>query len=140
MTIKAYTLPSNTSSRKAVKFLEDNGIKFVEQRMTDTPLTKEQLIEMLAMTDGGVEDVLSTRSKEYKLLTEEGVDFEDIRLSELAYIIERYPRIMRAPIVVGKGKVMAGYVADEIGTFIDKSVRKAQINSILKRELEGYLA
>ena len=124
MPVKLYTLPSNRSCRKAVEFFIGKNVDFVEQKMTQEPLSRDQLFEMLMYTENGVEDILSTRSKDYERLSKEGIDFEDLSLTEFHNLIVEYPRMLRSPIIVAKNTTLIGYNEDEISIFDDRSVKK----------------
>ena len=124
MSVKLYTLPSNRSCRKAVEFFIEKNVDFVEQKMTQEPLSRDQLFEMLMYTENGVEDILSTRSKDYERLSKEGIDFEDLSLTEFHNLIVEYPRMLRSPIIVAKNTTLIGYNEDEISIFDDRSVKK----------------
>jgi len=97
--------------------------------MITNPLTWEQLFEILLHTENGVDDILSTKSNDYVSLKEQGVDFEEITLTELHKLVEQYPKLIRSPITVTNGMTMVGYMEDEITTLMD---RKAKKESYLK--------
>lgn len=133
MTVKIYTLSSSTSSRRAVEFLTENNIQFEEQRMTIDPMTKEQMMEVLEKTYGGLDDILSERSKCYKMLCKKGINFDNISLSRISELIVEYPRLLKAPIILDNNKVNVGYNDEEIRSFIPKSERKRQMNELLSK-------
>lgn len=131
MTIKLYTLPSSTSSRKVKAFLIDNNIAFTEQNMVQDPLTWEQLFEILMCTENGVEDILSTRSKDYEALTRKGVDFDKLKLTELYNVVKNHPKLLKCPIMVSKGTTMVGYNDEEISMLINRDGKKKAFLEVL---------
>lgn len=131
MTVKLYVLPSSSSSRKAKKFLEDNNIPFTLQSMINEPLSKEQLFEILAYTENGVDDILSERSKEYNVLKKQGVVFDELSMSELYDLIRERPTLLKAPIMVSKNITVIGYNEEEISVLIPRSERKRALNQLL---------
>ena len=133
MTVKLYSIASSGSSRKAVKYLLDNNIKFVEKRMDRETLSWEQLFEILMNTENGVEDILSTRSNDYKELTKDGIDFEELSLTELYYIVSKHPKILKAPIMVAKGVTLVGYNDEEIETLNNRNDKKKAYFEVLNR-------
>ena len=126
-----YYLSSNDSFRKVKAYLNENGVSFTTHPMITNPLTKEQLFEILKYTENGVEDILSTRSKDYLNLIEQGIDFEEVSLTELHELVEKHPKLLRSPITMGKGIAMIGYVEDEITTLMDRKVRKESYLRVL---------
>ena len=130
MTVKLYSLTSCASTRKVRKFLVTNNISHEEFKMESEPLSWEQLFDILMYTENGVEDILSTRSKGYAELVEEGIDFEELSLTELHYIIKRYPRILKTPIVVAKETTLVGYKEEDIEMLLGN--RKVKVESYLK--------
>jgi regulatory protein spx len=110
--ITLYELPSNTSSRKAKARLIEFGVPFTLQNMHQTRLTFEQLKEILSYTENGVEDIIAN-GKEVKMLKEEGVDFEEITLSEFYHYVKRFPKLIKAPIAIGNHRMAVGY-SDEL--------------------------
>lgn len=141
MTVKLYTLPSNTSSRKAKAFLNDNNITFVEQNMFQNPLSWEQLFEILMNTENGVEDILSVKSKSYETLSKQGVDFDELTLTELYKMIVDHPKLLKCPIMVSRGTTMVGYNDEEISMLINREGKKKAFLEVLDtiRLVEGNI-
>lgn len=137
MTIKLYTLPSSTSSRKVKSFLQDNNLEFTEQNMYQNPLSWEQLFEILMNTENGVEDILATRSKSYEALSSQGIDFDELTLTELYSVVADHPKLLKCPIMVGKGITMVGYNDEEISMLINRDgKRKAYLDVLDMIRLE----
>lgn len=119
--IKLYTSASCTSCRKAKAWLRENGLAFEERNIMSNPLTKDEIKEILTMTEIGTDEIISTRSKVYEKLD---VDFDELSLSELVDIIEKYPSLLRRPLVFDETKFQVGYNEDEIHQFIPREVRR----------------
>lgn len=124
MTVKLYILPSSTSSRKTKAFLEENEVEYIEQNMMYNSLSWEQLFEILRHTENGVEDILSTRSKDYMTLTAQGVNFDELSLTELHRVIEGHPKLLKAPIIVAKGETLVGYNEEMISMLGNRKAKK----------------
>ncbi|WP_285695625.1 Spx/MgsR family RNA polymerase-binding regulatory protein, partial [Enterococcus hirae] len=73
--IKVYTSPSCTSCRKARAWLQENRLDFEEKNIFAEPISENEIREILAATNGGVEDIISTRSKIYEKLA---IDFNEL--------------------------------------------------------------
>lgn len=119
--IKLYSSASCTSCRKAKAWLKENGLEFEERNIMSDPLTKDEIIEILSMTETGTDEIISTRSKVYEKLD---VDFNDLSLNELVDIIEEHPSLLRRPLVFDETKFQVGYNEDEIHQFIPREVRR----------------
>lgn len=133
MSVKLYYVSSSASSRKARKYLVDNNIEFTEQSMILDPLSWEQLFEILRNTENGVEDILSLRSKDYEVLTKQGMNFEELTLTELHKVIEEHPRLLRAPIMTKKNVTLVGYNDEEIETLNNRKDKKKAYYEVLNR-------
>lgn len=119
--IKLYTSASCTSCRKAKAWLKDHGLEFEERNIMAEPLTTEEILEILSLTEIGTDEIISTRSKVYEKL---GIDFDELSLSELVNIIEEYPSLLRRPLIFDETKFQVGYNEDEIHQFIPREVRR----------------
>lgn len=133
MTIKLYTLNHSTSSKKARGFLESKGLIFVEQSMSKESLSWEQLFEILMHTENGVEDILSLRSVDYRELVEQGIDFDELTLTELHYVVQRYPKLLRVPIIVTSNMTMVGYNNEKIQMLSSRGEKKKSFLEMLDR-------
>ena len=64
--VEIYTSPSCSSCRKAKKWLDEYGIKYIEKNLFVTKITREDIKQILEKTENGFEDIISTRSKAFK--------------------------------------------------------------------------
>lgn len=119
--IKLYTSASCTSCRKAKAWLASNGLDFEERNIMSDPLTKDEITEILSLTETGTDEIISTRSKVYEKLD---VDFDDLTISELVDVIEANPSLLRRPLIFDETKFQVGYNEDEIHQFIPREVRR----------------
>lgn len=133
MSVTLYTLPSSSSSRKAKKFLEDNNISFTVQNMYQEPLSREQLYEILAHTENGVDDIISERSKEYEILKEQGIVFDELSLTGLYKLIRERPKLLKAPIMVKNKLTLVGYNIEEIHMLLNREDKKREFQNVLSR-------
>lgn len=128
--IKLYSR-KNESTRKMRKFMEENNVGYIEKSIDDEVLTWEELIEILEYTEKGVEDILATRSLDYKYLKNKGVDFEEMKLSEFYKVITDYPKLLKTPIVTGKHTVIIGYNEEETSVLMSRENRKIELEKLL---------
>lgn len=118
--VTLYVTPSCTSCRKAKKWFEENDIAFVERNIMSEPLTRDEIKEILRLTDNGTEEIISTRSKVYNQLN---IDVEKLSLQKLLALIEEHPGILKRPIMLDDKRLQVGYNEDEIRSFLPRSVR-----------------
>ncbi|MGO2698081.1 MAG: transcriptional regulator Spx [Enterococcus faecalis] len=119
--IKLYTSPSCTSCRKAKSWLIEQELPFEERNIFSSPLNKEEIKEILCLTETGTEEIISTRSKVYEKLN---VDFDELSFNELIELIEKHPTLLRRPIILDERHLQVGYNQDDIHQFIPREVRR----------------
>lgn len=66
--MKLYQYPNCSTCRKAVKFLQQNGVEFESIVITDAPPSKEELATMLDSYDGEVKKLFNTSGMQYREL------------------------------------------------------------------------
>lgn len=119
--ISLYTTPSCTSCRKARAWLTENELPFKERNIFSDPLNSDELMEILSLTKNGTEDIISTRSKVYQKLD---IDLEEFKLEELLSLIEKYPNLLKRPIILDENKLQVGYNEEDIRKFVPRNLRK----------------
>ncbi|OTO77427.1 hypothetical protein A5865_001303 [Enterococcus sp. 12E11_DIV0728] len=110
-----YTSHSSTSSRKAIQWFKDEGIPFREIRVTKDGVTRQQLIELLQLSDNGLEDLLKKK-----------IDIEmvnELSLSEAIKLIVKKPDMLRAPIICNGKSILIGFHEEAIRMFIPREYR-----------------
>jgi Spx/MgsR family transcriptional regulator len=106
-----YSYPSCTSCRKTKKWLISNRVNFNERHMfKDTP-SKKELLQILALTTEGLDELLAKRGETYKKL---GVDVEDLPLSEVIQLVIEEPKLLRRPILTDGKKLIVGFNPDAL--------------------------
>lgn len=119
--IKLYTSPSCTSCRKAKSWLIEQELPFEERNIFSRPLNKEEIKEILCLTETGTDEIISTRSKVYEKLN---IDFDELSFNELVELIEKHPTLLRRPIILDERHLQVGYNQDDIHQFIPREVRR----------------
>lgn len=122
--ITIFTTPSCTSCRKAKKWLTEHGLEFEERNLFHDELHMNELQKILGLTEEGVEEIISDRSRIYEKLS---LDFEDLKLAELLSLLQENPTLLRRPIMVDDKRMRIGYNADEIRCFLPREVRRAEL-------------
>lgn len=124
MTVTIYTQTSCTSSKKALQWLEENEIPYMEKRITSDPLTLAEFKQVLSMTEDGTDEIISTNSKDYKNLN---CDINQLSIQELYSIIKDHPKMLRSPILIDDKRLQVGYNEMDIRRFIPRKVRAYEL-------------
>lgn len=122
--VTLYVTPSCTSCRKARAWLEEHGIPFEERNIFTEPITRDELKNILRMTEEGTEDIVSTRSKAYSNLY---VKISELPLNQFYSLIQENPGLLRRPIIIDDKRLQIGYNDDEIRRFLPREVRAREL-------------
>ena len=118
--ITLFLSPSCTSCRKAKAWLEKHKVPFVEHNIMTSPLTRKELQHILSLTPS-------------KIFQKLNIDVESISVSELLYLIEQYPSLLRRPIIIDAKRMQIGFNEDEIRAFLPRSYRKQELKEARMR-------
>jgi regulatory protein spx len=130
--IRVYWLSASQSSRKAVAHLQAVGQEFEVRNMIREPLTFEELKDILSYTENGVDDIVAKTGKVYKELVQLGVDIEDMSLSRFHQIVKCNPRIIKGPLIIGKGIMHIGYNEEGFSEFYPRGKKLREYLSKLE--------
>lgn len=126
-----YTSPSCSSCRKVKKWFEEQQIPYEERNIFSSTLNPDELKSMLAKSENGTEDIISTRSK---IIKEENIDLDDMSINQLIEFIRKNPSILKRPIIVDDRRIQVGYNEEEIRTFIPVSKRISQAKQFIEEQ------
>ncbi|MBO1306058.1 transcriptional regulator Spx [Enterococcus sp. 669A] len=118
--IRLYISPSCTSCRKAKAWLKNAGLEFQERNIFSEPLTRNEIKEILLLTETGTEEIISTRSKVYEKLD---IDLDDLSFNELVTLLAENPGMLRRPIMIDSKRLQVGYNEEDIHQFIPRKIR-----------------
>lgn len=121
--IKVYYSPSCSSCRKVRKWFDDQHIPYEGKDIFSNKLTKNDLLEIISKCENGTDDVISPRSK---IVLEQHINFDDMKVSELIDFVLDNPSILRRPIIVDDRRVQVGYSPEEIEVFIPRARKLAE--------------
>lgn len=122
--INLYVSSSCTSCRKARAWLKKHDIPFKERNIFSEPLTKEDIVNILRLTENGTEEIISTRSKAFQELH---VNLDDLSIDQLLDLVEKNPSLLRRPIIMDDRRFQVGYNDDEIRRFLPRKVRRLEL-------------
>ena len=100
---------------------------FEEQNIYHEPLTKEEIKEILMLTDEGTEEIISYRSEAYKNLE---VDFDELSMRELLDLFIQEPSLIRRPIIMDDRRLQIGFNDEEIRMFLPREIREVGLLEI----------
>ena len=133
--VTLFLSPSCTSCRKARTWLRNHDVGFQEHNIITSPLSREELMSILAFTENGTEDIISTRSKVFQKLD---VDVNELSVSNLIDLISKNPGLLRRPIILDNKRMQIGFNEDEIRAFLPRDYRKQELRqATIKAEIEG---
>lgn len=129
--IQLYTSPSCASCRKVKKYFQRYNIPFKEKNIFNNKISKEDIFKMLANSENGFEDIISTRSKIFK---EMNLDIDSMKMGELITFIVENPSILKRPIILTDYEIQVGYNDDDITLFLPPELREMDCLNCSKRE------
>lgn len=125
--LNLYTSPSCTSCRKAKAWLKEYDISFKERNIFANPLNKEEIMQVLRMTENGTEEIISTRSRTFQNLK---INLDDLSIDQLIDLVEKNPSLLRRPVIMDDRRLQVGYNEDEIRRFLPRKVRRLELEEI----------
>lgn len=124
--IQIYTTPSCASCRKAKKWFDQYNIPYSEKNIFSIKLSKEDIFKMLANSENGFEDIISTRSKIFR---EKKLEPDLMSVQALVSFIIEYPSVLKRPIIINENELQVGYNNEDITIFLPKELRNSEIFS-----------
>lgn len=138
MTLKVYTKNSCASSRKVVAKLKELGIEFKEQKVNHEFLDYDNFLDVLSLTDNGVDDIITTKAIAYGELVKNGVDIEELSITELYELLKNNTSVFRTPLIHNDKKMMTGYNDSDIRMFLSKEQRILERSKMLELSNKEY--
>ncbi len=132
--IQIYTTPSCASCRKAKKWFDQYKIPYSEKNIFSIKLSQEDIFRMLANSENGFEDIISTRSKIFK---EKKLDPDNMSVKELVAFIIEYPSVLKRPIIINENELQVGYNNEDITIFLPKELRNIEAFNDFDHDAEG---
>lgn len=129
--IQIYTTPSCASCRKAKKWFDQYKIPYSEKNIFSIKLSREDIYRMLANSENGFEDIISTRSKVFK---EKKLEPDNMTVQELVEFIIDNPSVLKRPIIINENELQVGYNNEDITIFLPKELRNRECFSCFDKE------
>lgn len=84
-------------------------------------------MQVLRMTENGIEEIISTRSRTFQNLK---INLDDLSIDQLIDLVEKNPSLLRRPIIMDDRRLQVGYNEDEIRRFLPRKVRRLELEEI----------
>ena len=112
--IDIYGIKNCDSTRKAVKFLKDSGIKYTFHDYRETPVDKKQ-IEKWIESGATIKQLFNTRGTTYRNLK-----LKDLKLDDNGKLewMAKENMLIKRPVVVNGNKIAIGYKEEELTNLI----------------------
>lgn len=123
--VTIYYSPSCSSCRKVMKWFDEQNLEYRKKDIFSGTLTKEDIMDIITKSENGTDDIISPRSK---IVKENNIDFDEMKLSELIDFIMKNPSILRRPIIVDDRRIQVGYNSEDITTFIPYARHLAEMS------------
>lgn len=111
MTITLYHNPRCTKSREALALLESKGVKTHIIEYLKTPLTAQEIRDLLDKLGLFAQDIIRTNEPEYKDLGLFNARYTEEGLIEL---LAKYPKLIQRPIAVNGNRAVIARPAEKL--------------------------
>lgn len=112
MSLKVYLYNNCGTCRKAVKFLEANGIHFISVPIRETPPTKAELERMLEIHGGNLRKLFNTSGQDYKRLNLKAT-LARLSTADAIELLQTNGNLVRRPFVVSATGGVVGFNEEE---------------------------
>lgn len=116
---------SCNSSKKAISWLEQYGVKLEKKRMSQ--LTPEILIKILSLSDNGFDAVIKRPGRIGHINRKTYALLESMNMGEAIYYLLENLDLLQSPLVLEEDKLMIGFNEDEIRKFLPKRYRRLKV-------------
>lgn len=118
--ITVYYRKTCTSSRSAIKWLDEHNIEY--QLCKIEKISKEDILYSLSMSENGIDDIVKLQG--HASTQKKIVDIYNMTLSKAIDFLKVHTEVLKTPIIISKNKLLIGYHETEIRQFISRSHRQ----------------
>ena len=112
--IVLYSVSSCRYCNKARRFLEENGIAYIEKDILSRKLSQQEIAYLIRRTLNGTDDIILRNSKPFR---DDNLSVDEMHLSELVSYIIRHPSILKRPILIDNRHLQVGYDPEQLSVF-----------------------
>jgi Spx/MgsR family transcriptional regulator len=118
--IKIYQYEKCDSCRKAIKLLDQNGVKYEKISISETPPTKKELEQMLEYVDGDIRKLFNTSGQVYR---EMGLSdkIRSMTHADCFKILTSNGMLVKRPFILTSKSGMVGYNEETLGKIISRA-------------------
>lgn len=117
--ITVYYKKSCTSSKKAIKWLDNHNIKY--NKCIISKISQKDLIHVLSLTDNGLESIVKTQGQ--SKIKKKIASLYELTFNGALDYLKSNSEILRTPIIFSDKKLLIGYHDVEIRQFISKKLK-----------------
>lgn len=120
MLIRLYSRPNCLSCIEVKNWLEIHGLPYFEKDIDQDYLTKDEIKEILMLTESGIEEIVSYKSSVYKKLEDQ---IGKLSMDESLNLLIKEPKLIRRPIIIDDLRLQIGYNEEAIRVFLPRKIR-----------------
>ena len=110
--MKIYQYPKCSTCRKALKFLDQKGVRYSSVDITEKPPTKKELKQMLQHYDGDLRRLFNTSGqlyREFKIKDK----LADMTTTDAVNLLAQHGKLIKRPFVVHSRFGLVGFKEEE---------------------------
>lgn len=123
LNITIYTINSAEGEKVAEKLAKYDLIATIKHIVRDR-FTFTEFKALLALTDDGLDDLLTQRGSTIDFLTEQGIELDDLTLREAYNVILQNPKLLKTTILTDWNRIAYGLNGAKM--FLPRHVRKQE--------------
>ncbi|ABY46666.1 ArsC/Spx/MgsR family protein [Bacillus mycoides] len=123
LNITIYTINSAEGERVAEK-LAKYDLMVTNKHIVRDRFTFTEFKALLALTDNGLDDLLTQRGSTIDFLTEQGIDLDDLTLREAYNVILQNPKLLKTTILTDWNRIAFGLNGTKM--FLPRHLRKQE--------------
>lgn len=123
LNITIYTINSAEGEKVAEKLAKYDLIATIKHIVRDR-FTFTEFKALLALTDDGLDDLLTQRGSKIDFLTEQGIELDDLTLREAYNVILQNPKLLKTTILTDWNRIAYGLNGAKM--FLPRHVRKQE--------------
>lgn len=123
LNITIYTINSAEGERVAEK-LAKYDLMATNKHIVRDRFTFTEFKALLALTDNGLDDLLTQRGSTIDFLTEQGIDLDDLTLREVYNVILQNPKLLKTTILTDWNRIAFGLNGTKM--FLPRHLRKQE--------------
>lgn len=117
MSITIIEYPKCTTCKRAVKFLKDKNVEFIDRNIVEENPTKEELLNWMNMSGLEIKKFFNTSGKLYKEMNLKD-KVKDMNKEEAAELLSTNGMLVKRPILIQDDKILIGFKEDLYNEFL----------------------